>query len=213
MLIYNYRKEIIMDKIVVKMKDVAKMDEWKNAEKKSIEEYCHHFNSPFKDIEIYIVETSLDLKCYNKGTYVNLYLMIDNQSCGNYRVRLTDMKIIKNKTKTLQNTDVPIDTLNKLAKFYMLLMIYISTYRKSIEPQKDKSENKQIGNKKKKNKPRYTYIFNSNYSSEYKGGHHASPSYAFKVRGHYRNLKNGKRIWVREYIKCEGKPKERKYRL
>ena len=202
-----------MDKIVVKMKDVAKIDDWKNIEKRSIEEYCHHFNPPFKDIEIYIVETNLGLKCYNKGTYVNFYPMIDNQSCGNYRVRLTDMKVIKNKTKTLQNTDIPIDTLNQLATFYILLMVYIATYKKSIEPQKAKAENKHIGNKKKKNKPRYTYIFNINYSSEYKGGHHASPSYAFKVRGHYRHLKNGKKIWIREYTKGEGKPKERKYRL
>ena len=90
-------------------------------------------------------------------------------------------------------------------------MVYISAYKKSIEPQKTKTENKQTGNKK--NKPRYTYIFNSNYSSKYKGGHHASPSYAFKVRGHYRHLKNGKRIWIREYTKGKGKPKERKYRL
>ena len=79
--------------------------------------------------------------------------MIDNQSCGNYRVRLTDMKVIKNKTKTLQNTDIPIDTLNQLATFYVLLMVYIATYKKSIELQKAKVENKHVGNKKKKNKP------------------------------------------------------------
>lgn len=201
-----------MDKIIIKMKDVANIDTWKKSAKLGKDYFANNFIPPFKDIELYVVEPNLTLKCYYKGNYINFYPMVDGRKCGSFRARISDMKIIKSNAKTLANESVPAKTLSDFAGFYFLTMAYISMYKKSVEP-KERKVTKSKHKRSKKKETYFTYLINSHYHSEYQGGHHASPSYSFKVRGHYRHLKNGKRIWVREYVKGKDKPKEKVYKL
>ena len=98
-----------------------------------------------------------------------------------------------------------------------------SSYPNSINKYKDQlgedwvlaKEPKRKHKRSHKTESNITYLFNRHYITNPITTHrkHKPCEYAFKVRGHYRHLKNGKKIWVREYTKGKGKAKERTYKL
>lgn len=51
---------------------------------------------------------------------------------------------------------------------------------------------------------RKVYLFNKKKDFS-KIRHHKSPECEFGVRGHWRNQKSGKKIWIKPYRKCKGK--------
>jgi hypothetical protein len=173
---------------------------------------------PFKDVELVIYRNmkgevtkddnnahKLNMKTYHKGTYINLYIAVDGKPCGKLRVS-TDGKLLQNKlTEKIED--------KKLTMFYAVyfyLMDYIINHKKEqVLKVKDSKTtfNKHKNSKKKVSK--VTYLFHSSVSSA-KGGHHKSPSHAFTVRGHYRHLKDGRKVWVKEHTKCTNKAKKDK---
>lgn len=119
--------------------------------------------------------------------------------------------------RLISHNDVNFNTdfVNGLLSTYCGLMAYI-TYG---DDNKHYTFVKRICDTKKKSKSKanyakiYTYI--NRKRTEYIARTtivgtrtHSSPSVSFNVRGHYRHLKNGKVIWIKEYTKGAGKPKK-----
>lgn len=198
-----------MNKIILKSKDINALHEY--GKNNSID----YSVCPFKDIEIYMSRAenfevkTISMKCYRKENYVNIYLAIDSYSFGRFRVSNVDGKLLQNKTEYA----VKDDELTVFYTTYFLLMNYVANYRpeKVLEVKESKVSVSNHKNSKKK-VTNTTYLFSSSFSP-CRGGHHASPSYSFSVRGHYRHLKNGKVIWIKEHIKGNGKKKGHEYRI
>ena len=82
-------------------------------------------------------------------------------------------------------------------------------------PKEIKPHKAQKSTAKSKKKPNTTYILRKtpNGLQAISQGSHASPSFEFTVRGHYRHYKSGKVIWVSEHTKGNGKKKEKTYKM
>ena len=69
--------------------------------------------------------------------------------------------------------------------------------------------------KQQRNKSGLTYIIKASSSGPrvlLQGGH-ASPAGAFNVRGHFRQYKDGRRVWIKPYKKGTGKEINKTYKL
>ena len=196
-----------MNTIILHKEDMAKIEAWFKSECKSV----NPNNCPFSEVELVFEETKdkyMKYKCYRKEGYVNIYISVDGISKGRLRVDF-DGKLLQN--KLVYNLDEKY--LKSMYLSYFVIMEYIAKFKP--ENTLEVKEQKQIESKHKNSKKRVTsttYLFH-----HFRGGSHSKgytkPSHAFSVRGHYRHLKNGKTVWVKEYVKGEGKPKERTYRF
>ena len=199
-----------MNRIIIYKEDSDRLQEWVNNNNNDVST----INCPFKDIELVFIEHKdkpdrhLKLKCYRKDTYINFYVSVDGISKGKLRVSLNG-EILQNKIEG----NLSADQLESIYGAYFVLMDYITKYKPTNTL--EVKEQKQIESKHKNSKKRVTsttYLFH-----HFRGGSHSKrytkPSHAFSVRGHYRHLKNGKTVWVKEYVKGEGKLKERTYKF
>lgn len=195
-----------MDKIVMTAKDVSEIHKWANANEVNID-----INIPFNKVEL-ILDKGYSLKCYNKGTYVNIFILVDNINKGYFRFDRNTLKVIKN--KIIGKEKLKEEHFKAWIAQYLYTMAYIAEYKPVLEPKEVRKPIKKH-RRSHKTESNITYLFNRHYitnpSITYKK--HKPCEYAFKVRGHYRHLKNGKKIWVREYTKGKGKVKGKEYRL
>lgn len=106
----------------------------------------------------------------------------------------------------------------------MALMIFGNEYDEPVvnndndkeKPQPNKNNKKKKTNKKKPLSEGITYIIKTSSGEPCikRQGSHAKPSGQFDVRGHYRHYKNGKVIWIKEYVKGKGKEvKDKTYKI
>lgn len=206
-----------MNKIILYNEDINKLEEYAKEKETDIDtNVC-----PFKDVELVIyrhkkgekIDTNsaqvINLKYYRKDTYINIYVAIDGKSYGRLRVS-NKAELIQNK---LTGNVKDAKDLVVFYNVYFFLMDYVANYKpeRVLEVKESKVNISNHKNSKKKI-TNTTYLFSSSFSSR-RGGHHASPSYSFSVRGHYRHLKNGKVIWIKEHIKGNSKKKGHEYRI
>jgi len=112
-----------------------------------------------------------------------------------------------------------------LYEFVMALMVYNNEYSAPEEAtdrtQKTINKNnkkKNVSKKKSKSKSDgIVYLIKGTSSDNIRvtrKGSHAKPNGQFDVRGHYRHYKNGKVIWIKEYVKGKGKEvKDKTYKI
>lgn len=198
-----------MDKILMTSEDVHEIHEWfsKNHDNIDTKGYI-----PFKKVELVVTDKDCSLKCYDKGTYANIFVIVDNINQGYFRFDRNTLKIIKN--NIIHKEVLQEEHLKAWMAHYLFTMMYITEYKPVLEPKEVKKPIKKH-RRSHKTESNITYLFNRHYITNPSTTHrkHKPCEYAFKVRGHYRHLKNGKKIWVREYTKGKGKAKERMYRL
>lgn len=206
-----------MNKIILYTDDLNNLEKYAK-EKELLLEVAE---PPFKDIELVIYRgvkgninykkgraQTINIKVYNKGTYINFYIAIDGISFGKLRVSNKGMLLQNKLTEKIADKDITM-----FYAVYFYLMDYIINYKKESLVVKDSNTTVSTHKNSKKRVTNTTYLFSSSFSTP-KGGHHKSPSYAFSVRGHYRHLKDGRKIWVKEHIKCADKnKKEHLYKL
>lgn len=105
--------------------------------------------------------------------------------------------------------------IQSVVSIYPVLMAYMEHYREVVEKKEIKHQNvKSKVNKQGKKKKKITYIHNTVYKlaedivtdtlttdEAEKKRSYTSPTDPFKVRGHWRNYKSGKQVWVPGYVK------------
>lgn len=156
--------------------------------------------------------------CNNTNNKI-LSLLGDNKSAYNNLadfIESTDIFINnKNVTKDINNYDLlnstcisHLNTLNSLFNYMLDNKIV-----KSI----DKKENRIRNNNNKKKTKKVTYITNTKYviNSDIRGLKESVNSYnrvvqAWDVRGHFRTLKGGKKVWINAYVKGDKESTEDK---
>jgi hypothetical protein len=213
-----------MNKIILYKNDLNTLEQYAKDRELTLEV----FEPPFKDIELVIYRgvkgnvlvkdgkaQTINIRAYNKGAYINLYITIDDIAFGRLRVS-NKGELLQNKlTEKIKDEDITM-----FYAVYFYLMDYIINHEKEevLETKESKTViSNQKTNKHKVSKKKVsntTYLFHSFSSYKSRGGHHKSPSYSFTVRGHYRKLKDGRKVWVKEHTKCANKArKETVYRI
>ena len=201
-----------MDKIILSSKDVETLLQWRDQNIELVRRNA----APFKGIILDFPETKINIKAIRDGGRITFYISIQGQRAGKISgLQLPGgfYKADKNTTK-LQSADV-----QSIITVYSSLMALIVYHEPPAPAAPDawQRHNKKASHKAKqqRSKAGLTYILKASSSGprvSLQGGH-ASPAGAFNVRGHFRQYKDGRRVWIKPYKKGTGKEKNKTYKL
>lgn len=202
-----------MDKIILSNKDVETLLNWRDNNKELVRQNA----APFKSIILFFPDTKINIKTINNGGEITFYININGTRAGKItaaRMPFGFLKCIKN------TTNLAPDDIQSIITVFSSLMALIVYYEPEpaapvenvIKQPGKKATNK---TKKQKNKNNITYVLKSNKNGLHvlPYGKHASPAGVFGVRGHFRQYKNGRRVWINPYKKGTGKQKNKTYKL
>ena len=206
-----------MAKIEYTNKDINFLLEWRDKNKELVRMgFC-----PIKAIKILSIENGITLTCIRKDRIVHISITQLGRSLGAITFECIPMglcKIVKNTTKKLQNDDV--QSVITVYASTMAIMAFGGQFDAPPKEKKPNRNNESSPSKKKstskKNKSNgITYVLKRTDKDVQilRQGSHARPEGTFSVRGHFRHYKNGRVIWIAEYVKGSGKNKDKKYRL
>jgi len=200
-----------MDKVLIPKEDYPKLLIWGKKHKDLV---CK-MPMPLKAVEIVFDGTWLQVKYIREENQVTAHIIYKNKKRGKMVLEIKPSGILS----TLKDTT----NLSHQGMREMIVMTYCTvmafmTYAKPEQIEKrEPPEIKRLDNKRPKSKCKapITYILRhkTNATQRSSGGHHASPKGIFTVRGHYRHLRDGRTIWIKEYKKGAGDKKKRKYKL
>lgn len=202
-------------RIELSINDVERLLAWRDDHK----DLVRSMPCPLREVEIRIVDNGLTVKCYRNEKKLKLYVERNENRLGHVTFAPIGNGLWNKKTSNLPANCQPRETEQGALTLYGSLMA-LMTYgpRKAKVDRMQKTATVESG-KKSQNKPSsqesICYIIHSDKSNIAvipKGGH-ASPSCSFSVRGHFRHYKNGKTIWIEEYVKGPGRIRSKTYRL
>ena len=201
-----------MDKIILTTKDVETVLQWRD---QNIE-LVRLNSAPFKAIILDFPETKINIKAIRDGKEITFYISIQGQRAG--KIKGLQMlggfyNLITNTTK-LNSEDIQ-SILTVYSSLMALIVYHEPAPAAPTQPNQPRNNKASHKPKQPRNKSGLTYILKS-------GGHgpqlvrrgaHASPAGAFNVRGHFRQYKDGRRVWIKPYKKGTGKEKNKTYKL
>lgn len=206
-----------MDKVYYNKSDLDFLLEWRDSHKMLVRlGLC-----PIKAVKIISLESGLTLTCVRKGNLVKISATILGRNVGSlvfeYNI-LGFYTVVKSDAKKLKEDDI-----QSIATVYASTMAIMAFGNQVAAPVKEKKQpaNQQTAENKKKSKSNKNKSNSISYILKRHGtdavlvrkGSHARPEGTFSVRGHFRHYKNGKVIWIAEYVKGSGKDKDKTYRL
>lgn len=218
-----------MDKIIVKRNfDMEKIIEWAKPLKSQIVQERETFIPPYAEIAIEFKEEMLyceyrynapvlEMKFFALKEDDNTWLPVAKQQYDFVSDRSISQKTFVqqgggyDKRKEMMEFLLTHDkTFTKLGTKWFYLMVFASHYKKEIESTKRTTA--KVCKKKQKHKSKTKKLYTTVYtiqSDSLAGIKHARRKidHEFGVRGHYRHMKSGKVIWVKEYQKCKGRGK------
>lgn len=188
-----------MDKVILTKEDVEMLLAWRDSHK----DLVRSLPSPIKSVEI-VYDSFINIKAFRKGNTLDMYVsFLGTKLHTKFEVYAGRLKYVKGDKKWLDN-----EGLFSIVSVYCSLMAYM-VYEKSEVVESNQTT---VHQAKGVHKGHTTYILKKRYVSN-GGGHHASPKGIFTVRGHYRQYKDGKRIWIKEYQKGTGDRKFKTYKI
>lgn len=201
-----------MDKIILTSKDVETLLTWRDQNIHLVRQNA----APFKAIILDFPETNINIKAIRDGKQIIFYISIQGQRAG--KIKGLQMlggfyHLIKNTTK-LNSEDI--QSILTVYSSLMALIVYHEPVPAAPNPEKQPRNNKASRKAKQpRNKSGLTYILKSGGRGPQlvRRGGHASPAGSFSVRGHYRQYKDGRRVWIKPYKKGTGKEKNKTYKL
>ena len=206
-----------MDKIKYTKKDIDFLLKWRDEN----QELVRMGVCPIKAIKIISVESGITLTCIRRGQVVNISITQLGRSFGVLTLECLPLgfcKIVKCTAKTLKQDDI--QSVITVYASTMAIMAFGGQYQASTKEKKhtnnttNPSTQKKLSSKKSKSNG-ITYILKRTERDAQivRQGSHARPEGTFSVRGHFRHYKNGRVIWIAEYVKGSGKDKDKNYRL
>lgn len=200
-----------MDKIILSSKDVETLLQWRDQNIELVRRNA----APFKGIILDFPETKINIKAIRDGGRITFYISIQGQRAG----KISGLQLHGGFFKAEKNTTkLKPDDIQSIITVYSSLMALIVYHDPApAAPDAKQRQNKKASHKAKqrRNKSGLTYILKSGTSGPRvsRPGDHASPAGAFSVRGHYRQYKDGRRVWIKPYKKGTGKEKSKTYKL
>ena len=199
-----------MDKIILTTKDVETLLQWRDQNIELVRRNA----APFKGIILDFPETKINIKAIRDGARITFYISIQGQRAG----KISGLQLHGGFFKAEKNTTkLTPDDIQSIITVYSSLMALI-VYHDPVPAAPDaKQPGKKAASKarKRRNKSGLTYILKSGTSGPRvsRPGGHASPAGVFSVRGHFRQYKDGRRVWIKPYKKGTGKEKNKIYKL
>lgn len=199
-----------MDRVLLKQEDVDMLFNWRDTHKEQI----WLMPSPLRDVEIQFAYNAFRIRGIREEDWLKLYVHDGPKSISKMEFYVDRVK----KALIHKKGEIPLtrESVNSILSCYSILMAFM-VFEK---PEQVKSESVAEGTPhqvrgKNGNKDRATYILRRRTEAPKAplGGHHASPKGIFSVRGHYRQYKSGKVVWIKEYKKGEGDKKGKTYKI
>lgn len=198
-----------MDRVLLKKEDVKTLFDWCDQHK----DLVRSLPAPLKSVEIRFAHHDWRIKGIRQDEWLTLYVSKGSQSFGKLGFEIIAGRLIRRKGKV----DISRDSFDSMLTCYCSLMAFM-VYEKPELVESDEPPVAERKNRRHKSRPakkQTTYILRQRTvkTRGAQGGHHASPKGIFTVRGHYRQYKSGKRIWVAEYKKGTGEKKSKTYKI
>ena len=209
-----------MNKLILSNDDIEFLLKWRDEHKNLVRMNM----SPLNAIKIICQDSGYTITGIRGKSELSLNISRNGKSLGKLTYHLIEggmFRLIKNKTKLSEEDQQ--SCLTVYASAMALLLFGRSTVdfeqgeiRRTKQIAKTPTKRK-IKSAKTYNKtqPNITYILHRESSEPYISirGSHRSPRGEFSVRGHFRHYKDGKVVWINQYIKGTGKPKSTTYKL
>ena len=201
-----------MDKIILTSKDVERVLQWRDQNIELVRLNA----APFKAIILEFPETKITIKAIRNGKEITFYISIHGNRAG----KIKGLQMLGGFYNLIQNTTkLNSDDIQSILTVYSSLMALIVYHEPA--PAAPKTAKQQRNNKaaqkakQQRNKSGLTYILKTGSRGPQlvRRGAHASPAGVFSVRGHYRQYKDGRRVWIKPYKKGNGKEKNKTYKL
>ncbi len=201
-----------MDKIELTVEDITALLKWRDEHKQEVRSHP----APLKAVEMVFPHNGMRIKGIREGNTLRLHLSRNFEQLGNCTfIRREDGMW----TSTKNRTKVGRDDLQSALTVYCTMMALMTYGSREVDPRREEMK-RSPRTKAKKSSPRKpvkrtTYILRRVNGTLLVAprGSHASPSGIFTVRGHYRQYKSGKVVWIAEYRKGTGKKKSKTYKL
>lgn len=201
-----------MDKIILTIKDVETLLTWRDQNVDLVRRSA----APFKAIILDFPETKVNIKAINDAGRITFYLSVNGQRAGKLKGLQLPAGFIKISSNTTKLKKEDIQSIITVYSSLMALIAYHTPAPAAATADKQPRNNK-AANKAKQRRTRsgLTYILKASSSGPRVSlpGGHASPAGAFNVRGHFRQYKDGRRVWINPYKKGTGKEKNKTYKL
>ena len=202
-----------MDKIKLTLEDLERLMEWRD----NNQDLVRTCPPALSEIEVF-APSGIHFKAFRKGNRILFHVYFNKKKLGKLDMLTEGVGIPKGMIKVTRNTLSPtmsISTRNELAQdvntTYCSLMAFMTYAKEYVEAQPRTTSVHRTGSPSR-HKSHVTYILHR-VNGRKGTGHHASPSFAFMVRGHYRHYKSGKTVWVAPFKKGEGEVKDKNYKI
>lgn len=202
-----------MNKVILKTEDIEYLMKWRDQHK----DLVRQSPCPMKSCQLRFPDVDTIVIAHADGSTIRFDVMFGSEPIGRVEFEKTIFglcKLKKNKTK------LKTDGVQGILTVYSSLMALFVYGRGTIdypllEDGEKKSRTAHGKGRKKAQVQSTTYILShiGNELLPTVKGSHRSPSCTFSVRGHYRHYKNGNVVWIQEYVKGEGKKKDKTYKV
>lgn len=208
-----------MNKIILHDADVEFILRWRDEHK----DLVRRGMTPLEEIKMIFPDVGMTLTVIRTNRAVSFSITAKGKSLGKLRYNVLapgKWVLAENKTKLSEEN---IQSVLTVYASTMALLVFGRTTIKQDEqevvreilPKPTKSRHKAAGRPENKSKG-YVYILadpSAPAQERTQSGKRRKPQGQFNVRGHYRHYKNGKTVWIAEYVKGHGKAKDKTYKL
>ena len=200
-----------MDRIILSSKDVETLLKWRD----NNADLVRRNPAPFKGIMLEFPETKIIIKAYNDAGKIAFYLQVDGNKAGKITGQQLPGGLFQEKKNTTKLKKGDVQSIITVYASLMAFIVYHEPETAAARQDTRQERPKKAKTGAQRSKKSVTYIFNCSSSGPriHPRGHHSSPAGVFTVRGHYRQYKNGRAVWIKPYKKGTGKEKNRTYKL
>lgn len=214
-----------MDKIILSEEQFEKLCVWGNNHNAEHTSMLNERTFPIKALKIELPFCDFIIKGFIDDNGMKISMNFSGQSLGSCYLLFDNgsSRCVKDNIHKGINTKFKQDTCYVFT-YVLLLMLHgndfprVSSQRQQRsnvkEPTKKKFQSKQQKSVRKSENVVYLLRFDKEDNPHIVSrGHHASPSHAFGVRGHFRHYKDGKVVWIESYEKGNKKKKDKVYKI
>lgn len=208
-----------MNKVILSSDDLMFLLRWRDEHK----DLVRRLECPMRAVVIVCPDTNISIKAVRKGNIVEALIKRNDDRVGKIVFEITDggFANVKRADKNIRSDDIQ----SVLTVYASLMALFVyggeKTANAPVEGEKTKTIRSPSGinrdSKARKNVVRRehtVYILKGTGEPRLVSQNsHSSPQGEFSVRGHYRHYRNGRVVWISEYVKGKGKTKTKTYKL
>lgn len=207
-----------MNKLILSNDDIEFLLKWRDNHKNLVRMYM----TPIHAIKVICKESKYVITAVADGTMITFNISNQGKSLGKFkidRIKESGMcELVFDKSKLSEDDKQSVITVYFSAMAFLLYgKETIGSYDieiKAREPIADRAHRNQRCIQTYNRSRSYTYVISREFSDKlHIPKKHKSPSCEFSVRGHFRHYKDGRTVWISQYIKGKGKSVSTKYKL